>query len=160
MTKYGHGVKYILDLLPYKPTVKIYDSVLAIRILTLLASLANEVIESTEDFFLTKNMINFDAHVGENLCQIRACLLLELEQEFTREYEDKQIYIDLVLHLKDNILRIEMLIEHFKKERNRKNFIWDTVEGLLEKNKLNIILPEPLHFLNVSHFLYKLKMFN
>ena len=68
----------IFSLLPHSPDTHLKDEESKFRILYLIKFFIEEIIESITLFYIDKEYSAFDAHVGETLCQIRACLLLDL----------------------------------------------------------------------------------
>lgn len=71
-------IRTLVDLLPYSPEALIKDHSFRLRILKLSQFLISMFQEALIEFYINQNLLAFDAHVGENLCQIRACYLLIL----------------------------------------------------------------------------------
>ncbi|MBA3285403.1 MAG: hypothetical protein H0U27_10155 [Nitrosopumilus sp.] len=146
--------QYLIDLMPYDPSVKIFDNNLKHRILLMVQVIVNELIDSIKDFYMDKNLSLFDPHVGENLCQIRACQLLDIYFEAKNQpsiaiemkhYENMATYIAKLLQ--------EKIHESVAGPRL-------TVQSFLDEFQLNISIPPTLYYLTLSHFLTKFVTFN
>ncbi len=148
--------KMFIDLLPYKPSIILTCKHTKKRVLQLAYKLLAEVIESIDDFYRARNFSCFDPHVGENLCQIRACQFFALLQDYeSNQFIVKQSYSKERQLCKAKLLTLEELSQQEASNNEPINIV-----DFLESFKLNISLSETTAFLTISHFLTKFRIFN
>lgn len=150
--------KFLLDLLPYTPDVKIFDNDLKYRLLSIISFVLHELIESIEDFYFKNDWSAFDPHVGENLCQIRACQLLDI---YFHIKDDPEVKAKMLAEIKSYKEKCDSVEEFLKKENYiSKSSDIETVQNFLDKLKLNFTISYTVYFLCLSHFLTKFRTFN
>lgn len=149
--------KKLIDLLPYEPRVKIFEKELEKRILSLIALILQELIESIQDFYLKNKFTAFDPHVGESLCQIRACKLLDI-------YFESGVSTAVIAEQKEFVTQLQSLLSKTRNllDQNHDEVLdWDTtVASYLNKHQLNILISHDLFFLMISRFLTKFRKIN
>lgn len=153
-------------VLPYSHKMSMNSIDLRIKILYLVKLIIIEVLESIEDFYFKNNFLKFDCHVGENLCQIRACLLLFLYKKNSYKYFLGE-KISQFNKFKNKIDSVNSLIIFYKNVKNgnrelqRKysNFSENLLDFISQHN-LNLDLTDDIFFLFQGHFLTKFKILN
>jgi hypothetical protein len=149
--------KSLIDFLPYDSEVKILESSLKKRILSFILVVLDELVETIQDFYFKKKMTAFDPHVGEGLCQIRACQLLDIYYQTKDEplFEDSALKIKKFNEIKKNI---KYLLEcDDVNNQSDENY---TVGSYLKQLQLHIPISHNLFFLMLSHFLTKFRKIN
>lgn len=141
----------IIDLLPYKPDVLLTESFLVKRLLKLVNYLFIETVKTIDDLTKTVNTINYDPHVGENLCQIRAVYLLELlsgdNAYLNKRLELTKTQIAACLDTLTN----KQLVEPSEKQ---------TIQALFEELELIFPIPRDLYTLVLMRFLTNFRICN
>ncbi len=151
--------KFLIDLLPYEQDVKILDNTLKERLLSLVSFMVKEIISSIQDFYFKKQLLSFDPHVGENLCQIRACQILDLHLE-TQQTPSNILLQSVNLKRFENLLRdVDYLVMTKAYEQTCEDREL-TIGKYLANLNLNVSISETLHFLTLSHFLTRYRVFN
>lgn len=109
--------------------------------------------------FLKGNLTEFDAQVGENLCQIRAYKNIKVAKQWL-DSEEKSKHLIGLMHkfsnyyktLKQFILKWDLLIKqtkHYDAALDKS----ETIQEFLNKNELNFDLPEDIVYLIACFFL-------
>lgn len=155
-----------IDMLPYSPRANINSYRLKLRILKVALFVLNHLKQALIEFYINQNLSAFDPHVGENLCQIRACYLLELAQSSQTDESLQSVYAllnqinaDLVILQKEagSVEDILKLPTHEIK-RSYKNYI--SLFGMFNGLDININISSNHAFLFLSYWLSKYKMIN
>ncbi|MGA2655126.1 MAG: hypothetical protein ABSF18_04005 [Gammaproteobacteria bacterium] len=145
-----------LDLLPQKKEGMLVDRKSKIQLLQLTEKITELSIKALEAFF-AKRFSNFDAQVGENLCQIRAYKILLLGYDLLNK-RTAHIEADLQ-NLKKSKGRIKSIInnlENFNNNITSYNELLDkkeTVTSFYQKNGVYFSLSLDTLFLILSYFL-------
>jgi hypothetical protein len=95
------------QLLPQSPKTQIPTHLKFSKVLHILNFFIRNVIESLDEFFIKKNYHEFDSHVGESLCQIRAYKINLISKSITE---------DQVYEAKKKIALLEKLLNKIKKD--------------------------------------------
>jgi hypothetical protein len=151
--------KNLLDLLPYEADTKIFDAKMKAKILSLAYFTVKEVIETIQDFYINDELWQFDPHVGENLCQIRACQLIDFYLKAKSNIFIKKIQVEKLTAFKQLLAEINVLLQQYLAYPNQ-TCTPITVKVFLDSLQINPIIHYSLHFLFLSHFLTKYRMFN
>lgn len=144
-TSSQHNETSCLELLYQDKKTLLHDRIAKRNILLLLASLLSEMTKSLEDFYIKKHLRNFDPHVGETSCQIRAYKLALLDKNTTglttRTIETKIKDINELIHR----------ITTINKEYSSNNVFAKTIT----LSDLLIILETNITFNNDEIFLFR-----
>lgn len=73
----------ILSLLPQSPETQIPTHLKFSKVLKLLRFFTSKLINALESFYIKHNVHEFDPHVGETSCQIRAYQVLVFSSSIT-----------------------------------------------------------------------------
>lgn len=143
----------LLTLLPYKADVQILDKLLRDRIVQLLIWLMGETIRTLDDFTKTTQSTAFDPHVGENLCQIRAALLLSLMDEYASDDNFKMTCITLRQQFTTLLNELSILTTTPEIEVL-------TLQNFLESKNLLLGIDSRIFTLVLMHFLTTFRIFD
>jgi hypothetical protein len=149
-----HEKKYIIELLPYSRNCLLFDISLRKRVVSLLGYLFEEILVAI-DAFHAKKFLNFDPHVGENLCQIRAVQLMDLSEQlqFSDIHESRNRIVIALRRL--SCVNEKDIAEIFY---NKESQCILTV--FLEELKINIEISPSTYYLFLCHFLTRFRTFN
>ncbi len=156
--------KYLIDLLPYNPDISIRDFELIIRILLFVDLLLREIDESSRSFYVERSLHYFDPHVGDNLCQIRACQILELHLETRYKPDAYLFYIGIKAAINKKKSLVAELLDAYENERNKKLYYSkyknEKLIDFLNRHNLNLAMPQSLYFITLCSILTKFRTFN
>lgn len=150
--------KHLIDFLPYDFDVEILDRNLKKRILSFILMVVEELTETIQDFYYKKKFIAFDPHVGESLCQTRACQLLDIYFE-TKNASIIEDQLLLIKKFNEIAINIKFLLQCNDVDNNQINERL-TVQSYLHKLQLDLPISHNLYFLMLSHFLTKFRKIN
>lgn len=147
-----------IDILPYEDNVILANFDFELRLLKLTKFLLVLLISCLETFYIKKEISKFDAHVGENSCQIRAIFLLELLET---EYQTHDIQT-LLYAINESLIKIKTKIKvvdtvEYKKSFNKK---YMTISSYLENIEIYIPLNEEIIILFMCFFLTKYRSYD
>lgn len=156
-----------IELLPYSNQILMNSIQLKIRILLLIRFILLEVLEAIDDFYFRNKFLKFDAHVGENLCQIRACQIFELSRFIgnkssiiyfkKKEYRKFKLILSLV---NEKIFEYENIAKSNREIQKDHLIHNEKLTDFLQKQNLIFEISEETCFLMQSHFLSKFKNLN
>lgn len=139
-----------IDLLPQASTAIVRDSHMREQTLKLMHSLTKFTIHALEKFHLHKQYEDFDPHVGETACQIRAYILL---------LTSKTTDLDLFHKKRQLISTINKNLEHaltnLKNTHLPNNQL--TIETFLKQNEFYYELNDEEILITTSYFLTEFK---
>lgn len=140
-----HERKYVIELLPYSKNCLLFDLSLRKRVISLLSYLLEEMLIAIDNFY-AKNFLSFDPHVGENLCQIRAVQLSDINNS------------------KNNIVKSIERLSFVSEKETVEIFNHEEKEcilsSFLNKLQINIEISSVAYYLFLCHFLTKFRTFN
>lgn len=148
----------ILTLLPYAANSQLINKQQKLGDLHLTKSLLAFSITALETF-LKGNLAEFDAQIGENLCQIRAYKILVLAKKWLYSDASKlalQQHIDELKNYHNQLLTTINDWEQAIKNANSFNRSLDSIENIIvsfERHQLNFELNEDMLFIIMCHFL-------
>jgi hypothetical protein len=155
--------KELIHLFPYSLGAKLDTVSLKLRILNLTEFLLTSLHDSLYQFFIRNDLSYFDPHVGENLCQIRACYLLELQKNTKlNSRAQEEVMIELA-QVKAMILRVKKIAQDAQAYPTLQNSFfgeWMSLNDFLNHLKVNINLSSHFVFLLVSFILTKYRGIN
>lgn len=130
-----------------------------IKMLNLMRFFLDQLIEAMTVFYYEKNMIKFDPHVGDTLCQIRAYKILLLchenrKKNLTFVKQELAIYNKCYLNLVACLAKFEELERTFSKYHKDLDSP-ELLDAFLKRNKLIFSLTEDMYFLMQSYTLSK-----
>lgn len=149
----------LIDLTPYTPEMLLKNISERIRVLELLNFVFNSSQKALESF-IDCNYTNFDAQVSENLCQIRAYQIMNIDSTINKE----SLFISLK-NIKNFRGICQELLENYAFLRlKRPSHYSDSInkkiqlQTFLQDNDLNINISEQVYFIIQSYILsyYKL----
>lgn len=96
----------LYELLPQSETTILTDSTQSASIIKLFIKICKDVIESLKLFYIEKKFDNFDPHVGEAACQIRALLMYYIY------FDTKDIYFysEIIKNMGEKIYFLESIL--------------------------------------------------
>jgi hypothetical protein len=149
----------ILSLLPQGERTILQNQEMKIRLLRLVVFFTGEIIETIRDFYCDKNLVVFDSHVGDTLCQIRAYQTLLGCQRSKSTIEMENIKESMI---KFGIIHqiAKACLEKYEQLKNNKGGRYhslldsqERIDAFLEKNELLFYLPQDVLFLVQGRFL-------
>lgn len=145
-------------LLPQSPESILHSITDRLRVLALKKALVDIAISALENFFISCNLREFDAHVGETLCQIRAyhVYLLRLKPEY--HYNHSGLTKKLII-LKQLSCKLQELIHHFQ-YNNFRRMENQLLGDFLQEHGVVCNLSEQEIYLIQLHVLSNFKMFD
>lgn len=146
--------------MPYDNDVFIKNSDFEFRVLSLCEFFYNTLYESLTAFFVEKNLLKFDAHVGENSCQIRAIFLIELSSKYNNT--NLNFYKNHVSSIKKNLEQIKNRISIVSTGSYRRSFDkkFVTLNNYLSDLELLYEFSYDIYILCISYFLTKYRGFD
>lgn len=150
----------ILNLLPYEKDVILNNCDFELRILSLCKFFYHILCEALEAFFIEKNLLMFDAHVGENSCQIRAAFLVELSLKYKNI--DSSFYNNHIDIIKKKLALIDFIITDVSTDAYRRSFDKKFVMLKSYLVDMNIIhkFSYDIYILGMLYFLTKYRGFD
>ncbi|MCE3269183.1 MAG: hypothetical protein K0R49_1435, partial [Burkholderiales bacterium] len=138
-------------MLIQSPESLMTDNKLIRHILELKLILLKHLETAIHEFFVLKTLFQFDPHVGENICQVRACQLISLinslpAKKYSKEYINKRI--SCIKKLKGSISKIlltlnkEIIIKRYQPYSIRIEYVNKTLKEFLETNNCTCRLYE------------------
>lgn len=156
----------LLDFMPYGKHTRLCDYRQNIKVLQLYIHLLKKISVSTHDF-LAQNLSKFDPHIGDNLCQIRACMLLDYYRTEENNLPSTFNYHDFIHELKSEIFNAEQILASHKqnlvlwgKKQYRNPFYNLDINDFFSQLELKILIPEKIFILTLCHFLTDYRMLN
>lgn len=149
-----------LQLLPQSPKTQVPTHLKFSKVLFLLKFFTQLIIEALEAFYIKQHFHEFDPHVGETSCQIRAYQMILLSISI-KEVNKFAVHRKLNL-LKELLNRIEQDTMYYEKvdtTPQRTNAHHTTLEQFVESNKYYIELNELEFFLIQAKLLTKYKTY-
>lgn len=150
-----------IDFFPHDPTSLLINQDMKLKILKLSLFFANQCIDAINSFFIKKTYSDFDAHVGDTLCQIRAYKLL-LMIEYFKENPAERFYVEELNRLNFAKQKIEEKIQFFdnlvKNKQAKYNKVLDNKEILytfLSMHNILFEITETTFYLTQSSVLTK-----
>jgi hypothetical protein len=149
-----------LQLLPQSPKTQIPTHLKFSKVIYLLKFFTQHVIEALEAFYVRQYFHEFDPHVGETSCQIRAyqMILLSMSVNKTNKFS---VYRKISL-LKELLGRIEQDTIHYEKvdtTPQKTNAHHTTLDQFIESNKYYFELDEVEFFLVQARILTQYKTY-
>ncbi len=145
------------DLLPYKVNCNLPDLKVKVRVLSLTCFIIEKTIDALTSFYINKNFIMFDPHVGENLCQIRACQILDLFEEYIENEKAIKNNIETELKtLKDKKDAITKFLNLNPSQYDKVN----TLSDLMSMTGMKFKLSWRAYYLFLCYFLTIFRIFN
>lgn len=149
-----------LQLLPQSPKTQLPTHLKFSKVLYLLKFFTQHVIEALESFYVLQHYHEFDPHVGETSCQIRAYQMIVLSMT-VNEVSKVSIYRKISL-LKETLGRIEQDTAHYEKvdtTPQRTNDHHTTLDQFIESNNYSFELDEVEFFLVQARILTQYKTY-
>lgn len=147
---------YLSNLLPYAENSYIDKRITIFKIADFLSFIIDNFNKATNDF-MNYNMTAFDPHVGESLCQIRACYILD----FFNIYYDDAIYIKSIRALNDELNKIAKRIFSIKIKFEGLNKVERVnLTSFLKLEGVNIKIEKTFFYIFICHFLTRFVTFN
>lgn len=110
-----------LTLIPYEANTLLVNRELKLKILNLIRFLLSEMIQSLKSFYKDNQLKEFDPHVGDTLCQIRA-------YQFCLMKENNLLVEDKIDRLNSILKKSQGAIEEFNSSKNSHNHYNKTLD--------------------------------
>lgn len=150
-----------LNFYPHDPSSILRDQQMKIKILNLTVFFIEQTIEAVHSFFIKKTYADFDAHVGDTLCQIRAYKLLLMIKYF-EENPCENYYPTELANLAIAKNKIKEKLAEFQNLIANKNGKYDkvldkpeTLEQFIKNHRLEFRLTETTWYLSQCIILTK-----
>ncbi len=146
------------QLLWYSPQSLLRNRKEKLNLLRTLLVLYDHLLEALEQFYVHRRYHFFDPHVGDNLCQVRACQLVLLALDAPIMHRE----INFLFASKKKLLEKLFWFQKKISESNSQNQVLDDSvpsEKFLNQLDINFIIPEKIIFVYESYFLTKYKEF-
>ena len=155
----SNGNYKLTNLMPYGENTRLCDYRQNIKIIKVAIKLLTITADAIQDF-LSQDLAKLDPHVGDNLCQIRACMLLDFFKLKQAGEFSQPNYQALLTDIKKKIIFAESIFTYhqhnlilWQKKQYKNPFYNMSIEQFLEKTGLNIRLPEKIFCLSLCAFL-------
>lgn len=152
--------------MPYGEHTHIRDYRQNIKILQIAVALFNEV-HLAAQAFLAGDLAAFDPHVGDNHCQIRACMLLDYYHTFKSNHVCRQAYDKFLDQLNKTSLTARQALSchsqnvlRWQKKQYKNPFFGLSTGEFLEHLDLNIYIPRKVFVLTLCRFLTHYRTLN
>lgn len=146
----------LLDLLPYNESTLLNEPKIKYRVLSVIGNMLHTMIESLTTFYKHNDLLFFDPHVGENLCQIRACQTLDiyLQHLSNKDFFDMSYKQEVKIY-QDKLQRVEHLLNS-----DTLGYEHVRLKQFLLVHDIDVPISTITLFLTLSHFLTKFKSYN
>lgn len=147
-----------LQLLPQSSKTQIPNHLKYSKVLQLVKFFTQHAVSALEAFYIKENFYEFDPHVGENACQIRAYQIALIASNINKEI--KYIIYRKIEQLSLLISKIEKDLPHYQKLETTRQKIYGhyvTLEEFILKNKYYFEINETELFLILTKILTNYK---
>ncbi len=145
----------LIDVLPFSKEMIIHSNKEIIGIIDLLCFFLKKLKNSIQYFYCFQSFSQFDAQVGENSCQIRACQLLYLYRQYRENHLtiDKEVIFE-ILKIENKKKSLEAIrISYYEQQRIGKRFKKCSLSDFFNVNQIDMEFTQGHSTLFLYHFL-------